>query len=397
MRMTFVSHCLWLVVVSTSLAACSGSSSTALNAVDAGPTGETSATGTQLPSGSGPVAIDSLAHELAVVTCNMLMRCNPNTVLATASYGQQCVTTLEKEFADQSIAGLEAAIASGKSAYDGTNVRACLDLYPQLACDYSNVSLLEPACSNIGGGTVPLGGACNSHFECTSSGSTTRCQSSTSTCPGVCAAKAGVGQPCPSGSECQQTLKCDPVDDLCKLPLKEGDACGASNGNGGVCGGITRCLEVTSGQFRCANLFGSINSGKEGDICTGSLGCDVGLGCVATSERSDAGSSVVFRCQSASTSGGACQYGLTNTCPDGQYCPAAVADIGTSTAHCTAQAEVNQACTGRYLYECKGDARCANGVCVGRNALGGTCVSSVDCYSHNCSNAVCASPTLCLP
>jgi len=384
--------CLFSIfAVCSSLAACSGSPSGLSNAPDAGSTG---GAGSGLVPGTGPVALDDFPHEMAVALCNLLARCNPNSIVSTPEYTQQCVNQAEKAFADQSIPALQTAIAAGKVAYDGSKLRSCLDVYPQLACDYSNVSVLEAACGSVWGGAVASGGICNSSFECASTGVTNNCKSSTSTCPGVCSPRSGVGEACPSTDDCLENLACDATDHLCKVPLKSGDACGSSNPNGGVCGGVTRCVQSPSGQSQCGSLLGTL--GHEGDICSGSLGCLVGLACTRTSELADGGTSPIFRCEKPATATEFCQYTLSNTCPDGQFCPYALTN-GTSSSHCTAQIEPGQACTGNYLYECKGDARCANGTCLARQRVGGTCVSDVDCYTNKCANSVCVAYGLCGP
>ena len=115
-----------------------------------------------------------------------------------------------------------------------------------------------------------------------------------------------------------------------------------------------------------------------------------------TSELADGGTTRIFRCEKPAAATEVCQYALSNTCPDGQFCPYALTD-GTSSSHCTAQVEPDQACTGKYLYECKGDARCYNGKCLARQRLGGACISNGDCYSNNCANAVCAAQVMCKP
>ena len=375
--------------VSASLAACSGSPSSS----NGGSTGGTSSV---LVPSTGSVALNDMPHEMAIMLCNLLARCNPSSVLSTPAYAQQCLSELEKEFTDQSIPALKAAIAAGKVTYDGAKMRACLDAYPQLACDYSNESVVESACSNIWGGTAAVGDACNSSFECASTGVTSICKSSTSTCPGVCTARAGVGEACPGTDDCLENLACDTTVHLCKVPLKSGDACGSSNPNGGVCGGMTRCLQMPSGQFQCGNLFAT-GKGQQGDICDSMMNCVAGLACTATSELADGGTNPISRCEMPASSGGVCQYAAANPCPDGQFCPIALADVGTSTSHCTTQLEPDQACTGKYLYECKGDARCYNGKCIARQRLGGTCISNADCYSSNCVNAVCVAAQLCKP
>ena len=379
-----------LLAVCSSLAACGGSTSGVLNASDTG------GAGSGLVPSTGPVALDNMPHEMAIVLCNLLARCNPGSVLSTPAYAQQCLSEIEKEFADQSLPALNAAVAAGKVAYDSAKMRACLDVYPQLACDYSNMSVLDSACGNIWGGTAAVGGACNSSFECASTGVTSICKSSSSTCPGVCTARGGVGEACPGTDDCIENLACDTTDHICKVPLKVGDACGSSNPNGGVCGGITRCVQMQSGQFQCGNLFGT-SRGQRGDICDSMMNCVAGLVCTTTSELADGGTSHIARCEMPASSGGVCQYAVSNPCPDGQFCPIALADIGTSTSHCTAQIEPDQACTGNILYECRGDARCNNGKCIARQRIGGTCISNADCYSNNCVNAVCVAEVLCKP
>jgi len=376
-----------LLAVSSSLVACGGSSSDTSN-------GSSGGAGSGLVPSTGPVAPEDMPHEMAIMLCNLLARCNPNSVLSTPAYAQQCLSETEKEFADQSIPGLNAAIAAGKVMYDGTKIRACLDVYPQLACDYSNVSVLDAACGNIWGGTVAVGGVCNSSFECASSSITSTCKSSTSACPGVCTARSGVGEACPGTDDCLENLACDTTDHICKVPLKSGDACGSSSPSGGVCGGILRCVQMPSGQYQCGNLFGT-SSGQQGDTCNSMLSCVAGLVCTTTSELADGGTNHVARCETPSNSGGACQFAASNPCPDSQFCPIALADIGTTTSQCAPQIDPDQACTGKYLYECKGDARCYNGKCLARQRLGGTCVGAEDCYSNNCVNAVCVAEELC--
>jgi hypothetical protein len=355
-------------------------------------TSSTGGTDPTLVPNTGPVAIEQLAHELAVTTCMMYGRCFPGAVLAA------CVSSEEKLLGDQNVASMQAGIAAGKISYDGATVRACLDLYPKLECDYSNVSILLPTCTNVWGGTVAVGGSCNSSFECASNAFSNVCRSANNTCPGVCAAKATAGEPCASLSDCDGTLKCVSAAGTCKVPLKLGDTCSPVTTGIDACGGLTQCVQLPNmAQGQCVIVNGP-TAGQEGAVCNSNQDCQNGLVCSATAEVADSGNYPIFRCRKVSSPGSTCWYSLDNPCSFGQYCPMASNALTNSVAQCTAQKAAGQACSGTSIFECAADLDCTNGTCQpALQRLSAACVSNSDCYSFNCVNSVCTAPVACVP
>ena len=362
-----------------------------LSACDGNTDNNTGATSNTIPSGTGPVAMDQLPHEMAVAVCNLLLRCAGTAADEYGGSATACLTEFEKRAADQSLAQLNAAIALGTSSYDPAAMRRCLDVYPQLSCDYSNETSLLAACNDVWQGTVPIGGACTSNYECAGNPDSNYCASD-GTCPGHCQARGQLGQTCANDDECDLALECDSSTDVCVNRLKLGDPCGNSTAATGACGGFTHCAQDSSGTYRCQSLFGTA-AANEGDICTSGL-CASGLVCEATSEQTDgAASPAVMRCQKKASAGGACRYAYGNPCPDGQYCPASYG--ATSSAQCTPQVAPNQSCAGTYVAECQSGATCSNNVCVAIQRIGGACTTPVNCYSDACSNGQCVAPSDC--
>ncbi len=354
-------------------------------------------------SGSGPVASENLAHEAAVAQCSLYSRCNPDMYFSSLSDGStspdRCVSYLENVIADQSVAPLKTAMAAGKTTYDGASERACLDALSQVACDYSNAQSLLAPCAKSWNGTVPIGGSCNSSYECAGGASTTVCSSSTATCPGVCTAQADVGGSCSTSQDCLSNLECDMTNNVCEPLAKVGDACGSSSATGSSCGGLAQCVQVSTitGEFQCADVL-SDSFLTENAICgtNGTIPCAPGLTCTLVTSESTA-TNLVYRCQKLAALSAPCQYALGNPCPDGQFCPIAYADALTGSAQCTPQLGVNQPCTGNYTGECSGFAQCRSGICVTPPRIGESCSQASDCYSNNCQNGLCAVPPGCNP
>ena len=363
-----------------------------------GNTGQTANTGGAagiIPSGTGPVTVDQLPHEMAIAECNLLLRCAGAASVEYGNTSAQCLSDFEKRVADQSVPQLSAAIAAGSTTYDPAAARACLDTYAQLNCDYSNEQALVTACDNAWKGSVAIGGACNSSFECVGNTGDTFCASS-GTCPGHCQSRGALGQTCTGDDECALGAECDTSTEVCKNRLKLGESCGTSTTATGVCGGFSICAQDSSGSYKCENLFDN-GTASEGQICDATNACVSGLYCEATSEQSDAASmGPVMRCQKASSSGGTCRYATRNPCPDGQFCPASYSQAFTISAQCTAQVAPGQSCVGSYVNECQSDAHCtADHVCVAIQRIGGACASVSDCYSNVCTNGLCVAPSDC--
>ena len=376
------------IVVCLSVSACDGKTDQPGNTTTSG------GASAVIPSGTGPVAIDQLPDEMAIAVCNLLYRCAGSAAVEYGGSSAQCLSDYENSFADQTLSQLKAAIALGTSGYDPVAMRSCLDVYPQLNCDYSNSPSLLASCNGIWKGTVAIGGACTSNFECTGNPGTAYCASD-GTCPGQCQALGLVGQPCANGDGCDAALECDSTTNTCMNRLKAGDLCGSSATATGVCGGFTKCVQdAASALFHCENPFDTANA-NEGAICTASNGCLGGLVCEATSEQSDAAvPAAVMRCQKMATASSPCRYAYGNPCPDGQYCPAAYSQASTS-AQCTNQVAPGQSCVGTSVSECQGNANCEGNLCVAIQRIGGPCSNDGDCYSDVCTNSVCVAPKDC--
>ena len=385
-------------LATTSTAGGSGAGGTTNSSnIGGGAQGGNTALASTFTPGTGPVAIDSLAHELGIVFCNWMSRCLGPVPLYYRGVVTNCVNSLEQTFTDQIVSQLKAAIARGTVVYDASTVRTCLDSLGQIACDSSNAQELPSKCATIWAGGVTIGGTCFSDVECAADTLGTYCASDGS-CPGHCQVRAAQGQSCKSTSECQQNLECDTAHGVCVSQLKQGAPCVDGDETTGACGGFTRCkADTTSTQYHCSFLFDSMSVG-DGQICDSLNLCADPLVCMGTGEVTDASSAAnVYRCQQPVASGGACRYGIVNPCPVGEFCPVQYGDTTTSTAHCTPQIAANQTCNGTYAYECQDTGRCSSTSkkCLAPQHIGGPCENSDDCYSNVCTNSICVAPQDC--
>jgi hypothetical protein len=358
------------------------------------PTGGTSSVVGTIASGTGPVQVQDLAHDLAITVCNMAIRCVDSLVIEYLHGVATCAAKAEANVNDQVVTQLNDAIARGTVTYDASAMRTCLDAYPLLNCDYSNQASLLAACQTAWSGHVALGGSCYSNMDCSGGMFTTFC-SSTGTCPGLCQARGALGQLCNVDDDCQTDLVCDTDKQACVTRLNLGNPCDSTSNTNGKCGGMTVCQQDTpTSQAHCAARSGA----AEGQPCDGLLGCGQGLVCASSGEVSDASSTgIVYTCQKGSTANGPCRYALGNPCPEAQYCPVAYANAATGQAQCTPQLATGAQCSGTVAYECAADGWCGpNNICVVQQHIGGSCQHNGDCYSNLCTNSVCVEHLDCM-
>ncbi len=154
----------------------------------------------------------------------------------------------EKTVTTVGLGNIEQAIADGLVRFDAAAGQRCLaDL--QQACDVifdPKLGRLLP-CEDVYPGAVPLGGACDDDFVCASDD----CEEQMCAVRGGCATLAcapdhfcgslvagcqprvGLGEPCPTGVECDATLTC--TAGACAAPLADGQPCASPFDCAGSC------------------------------------------------------------------------------------------------------------------------------------------------------------------
>ncbi|HEY4157992.1 MAG TPA: hypothetical protein VGM29_07840, partial [Polyangiaceae bacterium] len=253
---------------------------------------------------------------------------------------------------------------------------------------------LPDACRSAFQGTVDVGGDCTVAQECKPSGS--RCDTSSGTCPGKCAARASAGVDCTGDDDCQLGLTCAKLTSKCNMPPALGEACGGgvdeACASGLLCQGDDASTQ-TPGS--CVDQAAAV-VGAEGEACSVKTGplCQPGLSCVIPMVTAD----VSGTCAKTETSGADCSVGFPTECPVGQYCPLTLAQsVAGMTAKCTDLPVENMPCGPDIaLNVCGKDLVCdATKTCVSRRALGQTCTSDAVCISAHCSGGACVPASVC--
>jgi hypothetical protein len=229
---------------------------------------------------------------------------------------------------------LDAKVRAGTIELDLTKVPACIDSLSRCEPEVMKRLYDDPACRAVFRGSSPLGGACSRAEDCADDA---RCVIDAA-CPGHCAARVALGQPCASSSDCDDhdgPTTCDsPPDATSWMPI-----CAARTlqrkGLGEACG------------------YGVLEAG---DV----LACNEGLFCDYTTHS----------CQPILAAGSACDSD-DDVCADGQFCRNGLCQALTIQRH------VGDDCDDDYIEFCDLFSRlyCVNQKCelVGDGTEGAPC------------------------
>jgi hypothetical protein len=291
--------------------------------------------------GGGAIPLADLSTRMADVACQSN---------ACGTYPDQA--SCRAAASRSNIPRLQAAVAAGKTKYDGVAAAACLDaLGPAIgACRLSALFVdLPPACAAAFTGTGAAGADCLFDLECVSQlCDRSACDAVAECCHGTCldgpapqlrqeGAPCGAADTCAAGTFCDTTLAtptCVPAKPAGQA-CRSGDACVA----GHVCL-PTSLADAAAGVGTCTKPPG------EGETCTISGTCDLRTDfCDAVTSKCTPRIAVGSPCDPASLEDGCVGYGIcdqtTVTCRargrDGEDCnPATSSGACLETLGCDA-------------------------------------------------------------
>lgn len=339
--------------------------------------------------GGGSVTLDEYGAGTAAATCEIFEECYGTDLLETFA-GADCVGRFSRIYDEAVVPQLEAAIAAGTITYDGGRAAACLDALESAGCGIVD-RMPPPPCDEALVGTVAPGGACALNEEC-SGDSYCRIEAA---CPGTCQARVSSGAPCSADDACQAGLRC--FDGACQAAAGEGAACGGPSGiecaGGLVCIGAQDAGAGTPGRTGNCQPVTTVQIGAVGDLCDfqGGMLCQPGLSCALTGVSG--GTTPVFECVAAASSGGTCNLGFPDPCPFDHTCEGVMPGMGDFEGTCTPLPGAGEPCrSGR----CADGTRCASDdTCRTVQGLGGACTEDADCFSGYCDAGACAEAVLC--
>ena len=320
----------------------------------------------------GDTDFEALSRSMAEAWCALIDRCN-GTLAESIYGGQSCVEYLGAQIAGQAQTWAQ-AVAEGRLVIHDQDLAACMAAIAAARCPGED----PPECRVAFEGLVPVGGACDTHEEC--SGLAT-CES-VDDCTRACVALPS----CETDDDCDHFC----VNGLCSRSATEGTPCDAADqrscGNGLVCreeGGSATCQSDAAVQV-----------GAQGEECglTNGLFCTPDLSCVY-----DVEGSVINHCQPLSPSGGPCHLGVPDPCPAQEVCWVDGFALGREGT-CVRLGDEGETCApegaaprcARLMLGCVDD------ICVARRDAGEACTDSAECLSSWCHEGVCASPFECI-
>jgi hypothetical protein len=365
-----------VLLASATAAACSGSSTSASNAIP----------------------LEEVPSELAKSYCAAEQACDP-FFYSIAFANTDCVARFTATFQQASFTDIQNAVSAGTVKYDGAKARSCADAISAGACTTLDNNAPN-VCQEALAGTVDTGGDCTIDQECKG---LARCDTSSGTCPGKCAALASAGVACGSDDDCVKGTVCSPATSHCAAPAADGEPCkGTTAGN---CGAGLICVgnddaKKTPGKCMTASAVLVAKDGESCDLTAGPW-CVAGSSCVV---QSIAQGVPVSQCQPMAAPGGTCGIGIPGQCPAGQYCPLQLADLAAKmfTASCTDLPKAGEACAPAIaLNRCAANLVCDDlttplkPVCTEPHALGQTCSGDSLCVSQHCVGGACVPASPC--
>jgi hypothetical protein len=260
---------------------------------------------------------------------------------------------------------IEAAIAAGKTRYDGAAAADCFASLDLASCDQTTRSarIPDPSCKRIFVGTGKQGDSCGFSTECESNVCLIP-DCPDACCLGQCGAPrpdAALGESC-AQSGCVDDAYCATADSICKPLLPAGASCtlpsecdyGMScvltEANGPVCMRLPHvgepCPDGACAEMgvMCSSSRMCIPAGLPGDPCTAATDCSTFYGC------------------------------------------------NTATLQCSPLPSRGEACT----FNCGDDSWCNSGTCDAPKPNGATCQRNNECITNYCLFGTCMDVPLCI-
>ena len=292
-----------------------------------------------------------------------------------------------------------AAVMAGRATYDGAAVACCLAHAAADATCFGGFGVGVDECNNTVMGTVAIGGACTSGWDCADG----YCHV-TDACPGACTAFAADGAHCELGdATCRPGSDCDTgyngASDVCvsltgraSMPCNIPDGMGCEPGlvcaapdamgngtcrvrpaRGAACDGTSLYCDLESSicDYDITSMTGGCAPHYAEAVmhCVNDLQCDGDLYCAAADVRAG----IYGTCTARAGVGESC---ATNKCIFGSTClPSRI---------CGNAPSVGEACTE--ASGCRGASFCAtgSGICQPGRDAGAACTKNSFCASGNC-------------
>jgi hypothetical protein len=332
-----------------------------------------------------PKIAGEVAKKLAHARCGALKTCLGHlySSLVAERYNagfrdEPCEEVMEDMLLARELVELDASIAAGRVKYEPLNMDACAEALVAQGCSLDLVDRPN-FCSLALQGQRHIGDDCRSNAECEDEAF---CDMS-ATCPGVCKARRGAGQPCTdpvvlaprTSRECEVGLMCDGF--VCQSVPGEGQPCELALSRP-LCTTGTMCLNQV-----CVSILG-VATTAEGGQCFGFVGplCAEGLGCEFTQLL------LSGTCRVSYDAGSDCCESFPERCPSGSRCEGGTCGDG-QTGICKALPAVGEPCLGGV---CRPFSRCVVGSCEKLAQVGEDCVDASICYSGRCIDGKCATP-----
>jgi len=330
-------------------------------------------------------AFDATSDGLAVTTPADFLRailatfCAETTRCLYPTAFTYCDPTAADPLLAADLPTYEAAIAAGDLVFDASKGPACLAALTDPTCAFTawNGFLDAPGCVDVLVGQVPEGGACREHVVC--AGRPDFFCDTSKACPGTCARKPGVGEPCEYGTVCAAGLTCG--DGGCKAVVSAGPGEPCDDENGPHCAGLLTCAKNADAGGSTCRTYAEIATVALGEACQPyQQHCLPGLAC-----RRREGAGPI--CVELAAAGEPCGSAVPSMCPAGYECNGASADALT----CVPWPQAGEPCNGG----CQAPARCVGETCVIGLPNGAPCQQATECLSGACTDGVCGAHDLC--
>ncbi len=335
---------------------------------------------------SGGVPLEDLAAEATDAICDVAESCY-GRLADRVEGGATCRANVGGGFENGVLPRWLAAVDAGTMTYDPALGSACIAAQRELGCDVF-ISASPQACRDMFTGTIAEGDACSVSEECV--GDAYCAGSACPDVPGTCTPRKASGEACTSADECQLGLACE--NGVCRAPQSaSGGTCGGSTGLG--CPIDELCVAEDGEPGTCTPLT-TVFDGAIGEPCDLRAFdlCSPELSCVVTGVE---GTTPVMECETIASSGGACNAGIPEVCPAGEYCDAQPL-MGRFEGTCQPKPGEGEACaqTASGL-ACAQGLSCIGGTCARLEDNGGPCETGENCRSGYCDGGTCGTLPLC--
>ncbi len=331
-----------------------------------------------------------MADRFGEAVCSYLERCDAENKLATlleAVLNEDCVSFVQNQYAEQTLARLLSPVREGDVRFDQVAAETCISGFDLLDCTFSLDNLPE-ACRFAFRGNLSAGDRCTVAEACPDEHSCTMADN----CPGICTAWSGQGEPCHDQLGCQDGLVC--FQNSCQPYTARGAACGEDFPPCDAGPPLLACNAQPTEQGLCEVLDQA--NARNGAPCSPLIGpfCGDGLACVIENPNPLSG-----RCRELQAEGQRCRIAIPDQCQAGTYCegidPEAPFFSGLE-GDCRALPDEGSPCGQSLLGgACSRNTICVNDICKPRARLGESCSGDSECYSGACVNAACGFPGAC--